>query len=381
MTRRLALAATLLSATVAHANIAAARPDPAVASGLETEGTALAVTAEDLAVTCVEARGEPACTFTARYTVHNPTDAPQAALAAFASVRAEDVHVLQDGAAIDRELSADERTRLKRGPAPVPDEALSRRGFTLTLAAGASTQLVVTGQLRPGRFFVPSYATSPVETRHPLLGSAGPRSTTFNLDYLVSPLRSWAAQPPVHVAVTLPKTWTTRFHVLSKRDANELKPALDAAGESVTARFTLDGARDDQLQVALELPERVFFNGGVLLGVGGAFDSTQRLRLRAGYQVAAPQWWLYSLVAETDARRELLLVATVEVASPSLLVVIPSASIGLGLPVRVLPDVRAGGRVQLSLHWPFVGVVAALDVFPGAARDVVQFSLLAQLGL
>lgn len=382
VTRHLALSAVLFTASLANANIAASRPEPAVASGLETAGTSLAVTAEELSITCVEGEGhhEPACSFTATYTVTNATDAPQSALAAFASVRSENVHVRRDGVAIDRELSADERARLLGGPTRVPDDALSRRGFDLTLPAGATAQLVVDGQLKPGRFFVASYARSAVETRHPLLGSQVPRSSTFHLDYLVSPLRSWAAQPSVQVTVTLPKAWTTRFHVLSKQDARELAPALDASGESVTARFTLDGARDDELELTLELPERVFFNGGVLLGVGGAFDSTQRLRLRAGYQVAAPHWWLYSVTAETDARRELLLVAHVELATPSVLVVIPSASIGLGLPVRVLPDVRAGGRVLASLHWPWVGLVAALDVFPGAS-DAVQFSLLAQLGL
>lgn len=379
-TLRVLVVALALAPLAALANLAASRPVPAVAGNLEAPGTALAVTAETLAITCVEEARAPVCTFRAAYTVENPEAEPQAAVAAFSGVRTDDVHIERDGAAVDRELTDAERARLSPGSSRSGPAELSRRGVALELAPGASTQLVVTGRIHPGRYFVASYATSPVETRHRLLGSPVPRSTTFDLDYLVAPLRSWARQPRVAVSLTVPAAWTTRLHVLATGDAREVQPPVEHQGDVAVSRFELDGARDEELQVSLELPKPGFFNGGVLLGVGGAFGGGTRLRLRGGYEVAAPHWWLYSLVAETDARRELLVVPAVEVATPSVMVVIPSAGAGLGVPVRVLPDVRVGVRVQASLHWPFLGLVAALDLFPGTA-DAVQFGLLAQLGL
>jgi hypothetical protein len=39
-----------------------------------------------------------------------------------------------------------------------------------------------------------------------------------------------------------------------------------------------------------------------------------------------------------------------------------------------------GGRAQLSMHWPFVGLAAALDVFPYTVGQV-RVSLFAELGL
>ncbi|MEW5737614.1 MAG: hypothetical protein AB1938_01745 [Myxococcota bacterium] len=378
---RLCVVITVLWVSPAWANLAASRPVPAVASSLESPGTALAVTAEALSITCEEVRREPACTFTAVYTVENPTDTQQSALAAFAGVRAEAVRVTRDGVAIDRPLTDEERERLSLGRTLARQEVVERRGVEMTLEPGASTRLSVTGRLNPGRYFVASYTESPVTTRHPLLGSEVPRSDTFHLDYLVSPLRTWAKQPMVQVTLSLPSAWVTRVHVLSVGGAREVEPALTAKAGVTVRDFTLDGARDEELKVAFELPPRRFFNGGVLLGVGGVFDSGARLRLRAGYQVAAPHWWLYSLVGETDARSEVLVVPSIEVATPSLLVVIPSAALGLGVPVRLAPDVRAGLRVQGSLHWPYVGVALALDLFPGAAANVAQFSLLASVGL
>jgi hypothetical protein len=99
-----------------------------------------------------------------------------------------------------------------------------------------------------------------------------------------------------------------------------------------------------------------------------------------GSEFTAPGWLLWSLCMETNVNTQVLVVPAVESVSDSLLGVIPSFGFGLGVPVRILPSPGVGGRAQLSLHWPWVGAVFALDVFP-AQPSPVQFSLFAQVGL
>ncbi|MEW6432115.1 MAG: hypothetical protein AB1730_11470 [Myxococcota bacterium] len=55
------MAALALAPLAARANLAASRPVPAVAGDREAPGTALAVTAEALAITCVEEARAPLC--------------------------------------------------------------------------------------------------------------------------------------------------------------------------------------------------------------------------------------------------------------------------------------------------------------------------------
>lgn len=60
-TLRVLVAALALAPLAARANLAASRPVPAVAGDREAPGTALAVTAEALAITCVEEARAPLC--------------------------------------------------------------------------------------------------------------------------------------------------------------------------------------------------------------------------------------------------------------------------------------------------------------------------------
>jgi hypothetical protein len=72
-------------------------------------------------------------------------------------------------------------------------------------------------------------------------------------------------------------------------------------------------------------------------------------------------------------------VPMVTAATDSIFVIIPSVGLGVGVPVQLAPDLRVGGRVALDVHFPLIGFVAALDLYPTAG--LYQVSLLGQVGL
>ena len=56
--------------------------------------------------------------------------------------------------------------------------------------------------------------------------------------------------------------------------------------------------------------------------------------------------------------------------------------LGLGAPLRIVPDVRVGVRTQLTLGWPRHSVVGAFDVYPARARrSDLRGGLMIQVGL
>lgn len=359
----------LLGAPAAFANIGAVRSDPAIGGSLHTGATELAVVSEELTIDCTEAEHRPSCGLRAVYTVHNPTPSAQTATAAFYGVHASEVAIVRDGASIARDLPEEVAAAIDHRVGLEPTEELTRVGLEVTLAQDETAVLVVTGRLSPGERIVPSYAVPAVEIRHALLGTRA-RSRAFDLRYLVAPIRSWGAHPAT-VSVTLrhPAAWT----------ATGLDGAATLHDGVRALHAVLDVARVDELAVAFTLPQPVVFNGGVLLGVGAT--TSGRLRVRAGYELAAPEWLFWSVCAETDFQTDLALIPLVQAASPSLLNVIPSFSLGVGVPVRLLPARRAGVRGQLTAQWPFLGVVLTVDGFPTAPQNAVEVGLLVQVGL
>jgi hypothetical protein len=119
--------------------------------------------------------------------------------------------------------------------------------------------------------------------------------------------------------------------------------------------------------------------GGPFIGAGINAEKELRFKLRAGFEMAAPSWLVYSLSADTDFRRAVIAPA-VEAALPSYWYI--SWALGLGIPVRVYDTFDAGLRLQAAVHAPVVGVVVAVDLFPGLLRDVpssVQYGVYGQL--
>ena len=106
--------------------------------------------------------------------------------------------------------------------------------------------------------------------------------------------------------------------------------------------------------------------------------------MRFGYEVAAPEWLLYSVSADTDFGDLLKVAPTIEVASSQVLI-LPSFGIGVGAPVLILPEVQVGARVQGTMQFGPVGFVTSLDAFPGLSGDREvdrwQLTLLGQIAL
>lgn len=367
---RPALALIVLSGT-AFANLGAVTRTPAVGGLASPMGTPLEVRAETLAFTCTAVADTPSCRFVATYDVTNPTAQRQRATVAFIGRRTRGVELVERANATFRLLSEEEAADFGaqwsagfEARAPVLD---------LTLEAGASTTITATGTLLPGRLTVPSYLRDATTVRHPLLGQRTSLPTTFDLEYLLSPLRSWAGAPRISVSLNTPGDWGAPEVLVT--DTGSPTPRLVTGTD-----FVLDSAISERLAIRVTLPPRQLFSGGILVGLGGSVLSPSGLKFRIGGEFAAPGWLLWSLCAETNFTTQYVVVPAAEAVLDSLLNVVPSFGVGLGVPVRVTPSADVGGRVQLSLHWPWVGAVFALDVFP-AQRSPVQVSILGQVGL
>ena len=388
---------TLLRPSAGRANIAAAQPDPALLGELGLVAGGLRVTGEELTLSCAERRGRPVCDLLARYQLHNPSPRAQTLVAAFYGVYTENVRIVVDGrpaaaaltteqiAALDARVEGVQHEqagrgswRLGRGPRP----ELVRTGFALRARPGQRLGVVVTGRMHPGRFFVPSYARPAVSTRHIWLGSA-PGSTDFNFTYLVAPIRTWGPAPPIRLRLRYPSAWKLSGTLAGARGVTPLA-AGRRQGDLTEIRATIDGQAVDSVDFSVTLPPPHLFHGGPLLGLGGTLDDSRRLRVRLGYEVAAPAWLFHNLNIETDFDQELLLVPTMHATTAGVFSVIPSLSVGLGLPIRVHSRPTAGVRLELTVQWPVLGLVATFDIFPGvdtAAAEFFQAGLLAQIGL
>ncbi|MCA9695458.1 MAG: hypothetical protein KC636_38120, partial [Myxococcales bacterium] len=145
---------------------------------------------------------------------------------------------------------------------------------------------------------------------------------------------------------------------------------------------SLDATTPSRAPLRLTLANRAVLHGPfVAAGVG--FGPQVRARLRAGWEIAAPAFVLYSAAVEGDAVEELLVVPAIEVASPAFWGVIPSAGLAVGAPVMVTPAPRPGVRIQLALTWPYLGLVGNVDVYPSfdGLSQALRGSLMLQVTL
>lgn len=371
----------LVAAAPARANMAAVQLHPArFAPPVAARAVGVRVESERLTFECDAQGGAPVCRFEAVYQVRNPADAAESVVGAFYGARARAVEIRAGDQRVDRSLSEDEvaglddalqaaagdQTSNHHAPLRPKDEAAGRYGFELALGPGERTSLTARGTLEPGERWVPKgYASEAVEARHLLLGKAG-RERSWDLEYLVAPIWTWTGDPTIDVEVVVRGPYRVS---LGDGWAKEEKDGVARA----VRRFSASDA-PASLQVLLSQDAAAFGNGGVLLGVGGAFARNQpaTLRARLGYEGCALGWLLFSAAAETDFERTVQLVPAVEAASPALWV-IPSAGVGLGAPVRIAPAVRAAARLQASLMFYPVGVFAAVDYYPRAGQSVDFF--------
>jgi len=121
---------------------------------------------------------------------------------------------------------------------------------------------------------------------------------------------------------------------------------------------------------------------GPVIGAGlWVRGKDKRPWLRGGWEVASIRFMVHTLSLESDLRR-IVVVPTTEVGTGGWFLV-PSFSAGLGVPLRISPEVRPGVRVFGGINFPIVSIVGGYDVFPamrGAAIEHIghvglQFSL------
>ena len=380
--------AVLSGASSARANAAAAFwRTPGAAGGAWVDGPSpVLVTHEDLRITCREVDHDATCTFVATYSLLNSSSASVSIRGAFygtsdASIELDGRSVRVDGA--DRKaLDAVEESAVATPDATT--HTTSETPFELTTLASAQGTLVFRGKLDPtygerrggqeGFLVFPAY-----RVRHPVVSGEGSGPRRFEFQYLVYPLRSWAGPRAVHVELRWPGSWDYAHPAL-----DGAPPFAIARGSENVATVDADGARAGTLGMAFRLAARTIVDGGPFIGAGGQFEPKE-LRLRAGWEIAGPSAVSYSLAAETNAKDRFLVAAVVEASLPNLFLLIPGLGIGAGPEVgwSSVTGAYGGARLQASLSWPFLTLVAPVDIvapsFTTGTDKIVVGSLLGQL--
>lgn len=336
--------------------------------------TALVVEHEALDFRC-DARS---CDFRAVYQIYNPSDAREEVLGAFYGIRTEDFEATgDDGSNARQSLTTEQRQAVDDAvgdPEVTRDPSIRREGFIFGVDAHGRGTLVFAGRMAPvlvsgGRS---GYAVPPTQERHPWLGTEYRTERVERYDYALSPIRSWRGSPNIDVTVRCsdPACWASGQEGWTTTDE----------GAGFVARRTIRARDASMLSFAL-VPEHrtMVLNGGPLVGAGGRLSPGQ-FQARFGYEAAIPHWLVWSASVETNFKDTTTIVPLGEIASPSILFIIPSVGIGAGVPVQIRSGSGAfvGVRGQLTVSFPVMSIVLPVDVFPGASSDVWQVGLFGQ---
>jgi hypothetical protein len=206
--------------------------------------------------------------------------------------------------------------------------------------------------------------------RHPALSRAlgyracvfDPGGCRFDIDYLSARPTERADGHTLEVRVGAPEGWDV--------DQRALPPG--PASDTVT-HSGAPSPEDARIATTLRTGGARFAPGGPFMGVGPRFyDGAIVGAARVGWEVFAPDWIAYGFSFDADASRRLATAFTTELTAPSLLGVFPSFGVGLGLPIELAPDLAAGARMQLSAHFPYLGVIATFDVYPGRPDPITR---------
>ncbi|MBI2391898.1 MAG: hypothetical protein HYV09_20070, partial [Deltaproteobacteria bacterium] len=400
-TAAVALVAALLLPSRAGANIAAAHEDAAHVTGPRfVAGTNVRVLDEALTIDCAEADGAPKCRFEAIYRVQNPEQTRQEVAAAFYGVHTSDVAIAVDGAAVPIEtltpeaIEALDDAAFRKESVTDPRELLSRLDrerlterfpFRLSLEPAATRTLRVTGTIQPGLRFQPrGYVIPGYEARH-LAFSTTTRARIYDLVYLLGPIRSWAGAPTVKVTIRFPASWGAAEPFIAHRtlagpEVELSRWSLARDGAQAVATRTLGEGAPGMLPFAFQLPAPTVRVGGLLFGIGGTTGDRRGLRLRLGGELSAPDWLLWSAAVETGAFRRVFFVPAIHAVTPWV-IMLPSVGLGVGAPVQLLPDLRAGVRLQGDLHMGPLGFFLAFDLYPaaGVRTSITETTMLFQL--
>ncbi len=394
-----AVSTVLLWSAAAAANIAASQRMPAELVGPHAiRPTPLEVRSERLTFDCHQHQGEPDCDFVALYQIANPTDTVQGVTAAFYGVGVRQVEATLDGRSVLKPLRPHQRTALDMlvvqaesaiaplsGVAPTDRRGVEvdRVGMDFEVAPGASGQLRVSGKIKPGRFFRPPGLIKPAPSaRHALLGTQKPSVVHYDVDYLLSPLKTWAAVGPIEIEVRHPADWSMRGGVM---EVGQWRQRPQNADWSVR---TEKNQRIHRLNTHVDAGARLylhfgrfasaFYHGGPLLGAGFELGGGDGVMVRGGWEVAAPSWVLYELSLQSNLDDTATGAFVLKAAAPQVYV-IPSMALGAGaVGRRRTGQLQPGGRLHFDVHHTFGALVLLWDFYPGA-RDGSDLLLMGQL--
>jgi hypothetical protein len=312
------------------------------------------------------------------------------------------VTITVDGQAAPRELTKAESEELDRAVWPRREATtalprvpflygyrpLVRTGFLLAVEPGQARTIEARGSVGLGPVFGGSIQPAPPTlARHPLLGRTLSKGRYY-LDYLVSPIRSWAEAGPIQITVRYPARWGFSGGFAASPEVKEdpgFKSAAPAGwaraeqGELAVATLRASAESGSRLVLELEADEPLPHRGGPLLGFGGMFGDGGGFQMRFGYEIAAPSWLFYSINLDTDFRSRFVAAPVVEAVTPWFWLV-PWVGAGLGMPVRVRPDTGVGIRFQASMGWGPLALVTSFDLFPGAASGSAERFRVTMLG-
>jgi hypothetical protein len=396
-------AVTLLAAASAQANIAAVQRNPGTLGGARTLGaTSLIVERERLVFDCAEAGEGVHCTFAAEYTVRHPGEVDESVVAAFLGIATEGVTIQVDGQMVSRELSDEEATALQdavlagRDEAPLSEEVRERTrlyGFGFDAAPGSQHEIAARGTIGAGARFVPEAWYPAVGTRHLLTSyEVGGRAEAFHdLRYLLAPLDTWAETHELEIVIRCPADWRIDglfgearedYGGLPEGLSGEWEPAVE--GDIRTATYRGTGRVEPVLEIGFAVPAaEPFWLGGPVIGLGGTVgDGGGSFWMRWGYEVAWPDWMLYSINVDTDYSDRAVLALQIEGATPlPSMPIIPSFDVGVGLPIQLLPEVQVGVRLLCGFSWGPIGFNATFDFYPGLDTGHPDFLQIGLMGL
>jgi hypothetical protein len=325
-----------------------------------------------LAIDC--RRDEQKCAVEARYCVENPATAREDAITAFCSPGTTDVAMSVDGASCATPLTSGDRTALVLMMQRMLDERDARDvpfdGCRFGVEPGGHATLVARGRIDATHFGARRGAEDAIHQRHPLLTDRR-HPLRKSLRYALAPIRTWAAErATIEISIAYSRNWELVF--------DENFAIADVGGAWMASRtFTLP-TMPNGLDFEFAADESSLPSGGFLVGIGAATGGeTRGFRVRAGYEIALASGLHLGLVGDSDLRKSVLFAPQISLVSGALYL-IPSFSIGVGVPIEITPAVRSGVRFQADamLHW--IGVVYTLDIFAASDGPTIRSTLLAQ---
>ncbi len=227
-----------------------------------------------------------------------------------------------------------------------------------------------------------AYVADAVYARHIWLFSAD-LDTTYTFGIEPSPFAARAEGYRATLDVVPPEELEWRGTVLIDPKRNTPWEKTAAGLKTVYTPLGTDTAETSPRTAGLGVfghDASLFQHGGPQLSLGASLlDKTESFRVRAEYEFGIDGYILPGIAIDADTEMGFLVVPRVEVASP-MVVIIPSFSVGLGLPIELSGDPDIGIRFLGGLQFGPVGFVANYDLFPGKGR-ADETSLLLRVSL